>query len=58
LGDFFTNTSGANPTTAIFNASALKIFYCMSSLGRFERKAIFLLLKNALAYYVPTTLAL
>jgi hypothetical protein len=38
---------GANPTTAIYNASAVKIYNAMSSLMRLESKnKVFLLLKT------------
>jgi hypothetical protein len=37
----FRVTTGANPTTAIYNASAAKIYNATSSLVRFENKNIF-----------------
>jgi hypothetical protein len=43
---------GANPTNALYNASAVKTYNSMSSLVRFERKKIFFpTFKNALAHY-------
>jgi hypothetical protein len=41
--------SGANPTTAIYNASAVKIYNALSCLVRFESN--FLTFKNVVAYY-------
>jgi hypothetical protein len=41
-----------NPTTAIYNASAVKIYDALSSLVHYENNKYFLHLeKNALAYY-------
>jgi hypothetical protein len=51
LGDFFTNSSGANPTIAIYNASVVKSYNATNSIARFQNKNYFSILKNALAYY-------
>jgi hypothetical protein len=40
LGDSFSNSSGANPATVSFDASAVKIYDAASSLLRFEIKNI------------------
>jgi hypothetical protein len=46
-----TYVPGANPTTAIYNGSAVKIYSATSSLLHFDSKNIFSTFKNALAYY-------
>jgi hypothetical protein len=45
-----TSKLGANPTTVIYNASAVKIYSATSSLVRFEEKNSSAL-KNAIAHY-------
>jgi hypothetical protein len=49
---------GANPTIASYTANTVKMYNAKSSPVRFENKYFLLLLKNALAYYLHTTLAL
>jgi hypothetical protein len=52
--NFFFKTGshfGPNPTTSIYNASVVKIYNSSNSLARFRVKNIFLLHKNAMAYY-------
>jgi hypothetical protein len=45
--------------TSIYNASVVNFYNATGSLARFENKKIFYsTLKNALAYYIHTTLAL
>jgi hypothetical protein len=48
----------ANPTTAIYNNSAVNNYNATSSLVRFGNINIFFCNKNVLAYYIPTTLAM
>jgi hypothetical protein len=48
----------ANPTISSYYASIVNFYNAMGSLARFEKGNIFYYLKNALAYYVHTTLAL
>jgi hypothetical protein len=44
------NAAGANPPTASYNASAVKIYNATSTV-RLENKYIFFCIKNALAFY-------
>jgi hypothetical protein len=49
MGDFF--SSGANPTTSIYNASVENFYNAAGSLARLKTKIFYSTLKNAIAHY-------